>query len=169
LQIFTNPRTLDLRQRAHHVWAWFRSDDRLKIVRYIVFGTAVSIGYTLNVVALVRLLPWLSPELSSALSFVIWTPLSYVGHRNFTFTFTGRLSASGVRFFAAFVARLVASAYTVHLATLFEMNYMVGVLANWIVLPLISYFILDFWVFRRPKPAADDAAPPSEEVRVAGG
>jgi putative flippase GtrA len=138
---------------AWHCWARFRLDGRFKIVRYALFGSAVSIGYTLSVVVFVELLGWRNPEFASALSFVIWTPISYIGHRDFTFLFTGHHARSAVKFAAAFIARLAASAYTVHIATMLGMHYLTGVIANWVVLPLISYLILDLWVFRRRPPA----------------
>jgi hypothetical protein len=41
---------------------------------------------------------------------------------------------------------------TVYLTTtVSDTAYLIGVLANWIVLPLVSYLILDVWVFRTPK------------------
>jgi putative flippase GtrA len=142
-------------------WTKMRVDRRFKLVRYAALGCAVSAGYTLNVIAFVELLDWKSPALASAASFLIWTPISYVVHRDFTFRFDGGNMSSAVKFAAAFSARLAASAYTVYLAAIFGLPYLVGVLANWVVLPLISYFILDFWVFRPFEPPAD-CAPDSE-------
>lgn len=140
---------------AIRAWGTFWLESRFfKIARHAIFGSAISIGYTINVVVFVELLRWPSPELASALSFIIWTPISYVVHRDLTFLVAGHRLASFLRFLAAFVVRLVASAYTVHLAAIFGLNYMVGVIANWTVLPLISYFILDLWVFRPPSVAA---------------
>jgi putative flippase GtrA len=61
-----------------------------------------------------------------------------------------------VKYALAFLARLAASAYTVHLATAaFGSSYIAGVLANWIVLPLISYVIMDLWVFRAKTQTAE--------------
>ncbi len=117
-------------------WTQFRGDPRLKLLRYAAAGVAVSAGYTLTVILLVDGLGWIEPVSASALSFVIWTPISYVVHRDFSFLFTGRQAAAVLKFLIAFVVRLAAAAYTVHLATaVFGQSYLVGVLANWIVLP----------------------------------
>ena len=125
------------------------TDERFRLVRYFVSGVAISTGYTVTVMVLVELLRWMDPVAASTLSFVIWTPVSYAVHRDFTFRFRGDHFAAAVKFLLAFVARLAGSAYVVYLATeLLGWNYMVGVLANWIVLPLINYLVLSLWVFR---------------------
>src|SRR5581483_4104896 len=111
------------------------------------------LGYTLTVVLLVERFA-MAPPAASAASFILWTPPSYLVHRDFTFVFA---AAAGqylalAKFAAAFVGRLAASAYTVHLlSTVFGLPYLAGVLANWLVLPLIGYLVMDFWVFRVPR------------------
>jgi putative flippase GtrA len=137
---------------ATQTWSLVWFDQRFKIGRYALVGSAVSIGYTINVVAFVEILHWPSPEWASALSFVIWTPISYLAHRDFTFIVHRPGLASLLKFVAAFVARFAASAYSVHLVATLGLHYIVGVMANWIVLPLISYLILDLWVFRASSP-----------------
>jgi putative flippase GtrA len=134
---------------VRQAWMTIRQNRRLTFFRYAIVGVAVSTGYTVNVILFVEFLGWGNPEFASALSFLIWTPISYLGHRDFTFLFAGDPVSSAIKFAVAFVARLAVSSYTVHVATLFGMHYLVGVLANWIVLPAISYFVLDLWVFRK--------------------
>ena len=125
------------------------TSERFRLLRYFVSGVAISTGYTITVMVLVELLRWMEPVAASTLSFVIWTPVSYAVHRDFTFRFRGDHFAAAVKFLLAFVGRLAGSAYVVYLATeLLGWNYMVGVLANWIVLPLINYLVLSLWVFR---------------------
>ena len=142
--------------REHHVpaalrrmLARFRTGDRFRLPRYIVSGVAVSTGYTVTVLALVDLLHWLTPVAASTVSFIVWTPVSYAVHRDFTFRFDGQAWAAAAKFAVTFVIRLLASAYVVHVATAqFELHYLAGVLLNWIVLPLINYLALSLWVFR---------------------
>jgi putative flippase GtrA len=140
--------------RPRFSWSVFRRHPQMKLVRYALAGTAVSVGYTVTVVLLVDGLRWMSPEFASAASFALWTPISYWIHRDFTFLFEvgGSQVTAIVKFIISFVFRLALAAYTVHLATtLFGSPYLVGVLANWIVLPLFSYLVLDLWVFRRAR------------------
>ena len=135
--------------RARRLWLAFRRDPRLKLVRYGVSGVAISVGYTVTVVLLVECCGWTMPALASAASFVIWTPVSYFVHRNFTFRFAGGQTGATIKFGLAFLARLAASAYTVHLATeTFGSSYLIGVLTNWFLLPLINYTVMNSWVFR---------------------
>ena len=127
----------------------FRTGDEFRLLRYIVSGVAVSTGYTVTVLALVDLLHWLDPVAASTVSFIVWTPVSYAVHRDFTFRFRGHEWTAAAKFIVTFVARLLASAYVVYVATAqFELHYLVGVLLNWIVLPLVNYLALSLWVFR---------------------
>jgi putative flippase GtrA len=140
---------------ARRLWLLFRSHPRLQLARYACSGVAISAGYTATVVLLVELCGWRMPALASAVSFLIWTPVSYLVHRNFTFRFAGDQTAASIKFALAFFVRLAASAYTVHLATeTFGSSYLVGVLTNWFVLPLINYAVMDLWVFRSKAVAA---------------
>jgi putative flippase GtrA len=126
--------------------------EQLKIVRYFIAGVLISIGYTLTVVMMVEWTGWLRPSLASAASFAFWTPVSYYGHRDFTFRFEGEDGAAAGKFLITFVLRLAASAGVVYVAVdLLAFHYLFGVFMNWIVLPLISYFVLKLWVFRAGK------------------
>jgi putative flippase GtrA len=140
-----------------YAWAILRRHPQLKLARYALAGAAVSAGYTLTVILLVDGLGWMQPELASAASFALWTPISYWVHRDFTFLYavSGGQVAAIIKFVISFLFRLALAAYTVHLATtLFGSPYLVGVLANWVILPLVSYLVLDLWVFRTSRAEA---------------
>jgi putative flippase GtrA len=129
------------------------ADHRLSIVRYFFAGVAVSLGYTITVVILVEQLKWFGPSGASAVSFLLWTPVSYFAHRNFTFRFGHAQGAAMIKYFVSFVLRLAASALVIVVAIDYlDMHYVVGVLMNWIVLPMINYFVLKLWVFAAPQP-----------------
>lgn len=141
-------------------WTTFRFDPRLRLCRYAAIGVVISLGYTLNVIFFVEVVKWKQPALASAVCFVIWTPISYWAHRDFTFLFAGPRLSSAAKFTVTFLGRLAASAYTVYAAnTVLGMHYLVGVLANWIVLPLLSYLVLKLWVFRSRTPEAGTSLP----------
>lgn len=127
----------------------FLLSDRLRLFRYFVGGVMVSTGYTITVVLLVEWFGWHSSSLASGASFLIWTPISYIVHREFTFRFVGALFWPSIRFLATVILRLGASVGVVEVATAaIGAHYIFGVFTNWIVLPLISYFVLRSWVFR---------------------
>jgi putative flippase GtrA len=151
-----------VRQRLRFLWGGFRNGPRFKLIRYAFAGAAISVGYTLTVILLVDGLHWLTPALASAVSFALWTPVSYWVHRDFTFLFTvaSGQAAAIVKFVVSFVFRLAAAAYIVEaMAGAFGSRYLVGVLANWLILPLISYLIMDVWVFRAPSAGRSAGGP----------
>jgi putative flippase GtrA len=130
--------------------AWLR-DDRFSIVRYFASGVTLAFVYTVTVVALVDWLHWCGPVWASMISFALWTPGAYLAHRHFTFRHERADGSSPVKFFVSFVVRLAASALVVTVAVdYFGLHYIVGILLNWFVLPLINYFILKLWVFAAP-------------------
>jgi putative flippase GtrA len=123
--------------------------DQLRLTRYFVAGVGVSIGYTLTVVALVHWLSFVSAEVANAASLILWTIISYVVHREWTFRFDGGYGRSAARFIFIFVAKLVASIAVIALITrYYQSSYLIGVVVNWVVLPLISYVGMKLWVFR---------------------
>jgi putative flippase GtrA len=126
-----------------------------------VAGVAVSLGYTVTVILLVWL-GWLTPPIASAVSFALWTPVSYYAHRDFTFRFEGANAAAIVKFTVAFVLKFIASAGVVYVAMeYFGAHYLFGVLMNWVIGPVINYLVLHFWVFRtRREPHLVDSPSP---------
>lgn len=137
------------RLSSHHLSFVSR---HLSFVRYAVAGVAISVGYTLTVFVLVEKAGWPGPASASAISFVLWTPVSYFVHRDFTFRFAHRYRSAGIKYLVSFFLRLAASALVVAVAIdYFQLHYLVGALMNWIVLPMINYFVLKLWVFTAPE------------------
>lgn len=123
--------------------------DPATLARYFIAGVVVSLGYTLTVVIMIEWLGWHDPVTANAVSLCLWTPLSYIAHRDFTFRFDGASGASALKFALTFTAKLLVSALVVSLATeILGIHYIFGVLANWIAIPLATYLILKLWVFR---------------------
>jgi putative flippase GtrA len=124
--------------------------DQLRLIRYFVAGVAVSLGYTVSVVALVDWVAFISPEEANAISLGLWTIISYIVHRQFTFRFDGTYGGSALRFIVTFVLKLVASAGVITLVTKYcQSSYLIGLALNWVILPLISYVAMKLWVFER--------------------
>jgi len=59
--------------------------SRFSLARYLIAGVAVSIGYTVTIVALVSWFAWTGPEAANVISLILWTIVSYFVHRDFTF------------------------------------------------------------------------------------
>ena len=124
--------------------------DQFRLIRYLVAGVAVSLGYSFTIVALVDWVTLLGPEAANVISLTLWTIISYVVHRGFTFRFDGAYSGSVARFIVIFVVKLLASVAVIALVTrYYQSSYLIGVLLNWVVTPLISYVAMKLWVFQR--------------------
>jgi len=151
--------------------------DRFRLMRYFVAGVAVSLGYTFTIMALVDWLRFVSAEAANVISLILWTIISYIVHREFTFRFDGGYSGSAARFIFVFMLKLLASVVVIALTTrYYQSSYLIGVLVNWVVLPLISYVAMKLWVFERSHPIEpfnlkkthlrEPTAPPSKRSTV---
>jgi len=124
--------------------------DRFQLVRYLIAGTTVSLGYSFTIVALASWLRLLGAEAANVVSLFVWTIVSYIAHREFTFGFDGGYSRTAARFVFIFLLKLGASAAVIAAVTgYYKDSYLIGVIANWVVLPLVSYAALKFWVFQQ--------------------
>jgi putative flippase GtrA len=124
--------------------------DQFRLIRYLVGGVAVSLGYSLTIVALVDWAVLLGPEAASVLSLILWTIISYVIHREFTFRFDGTYRGSVARFILIFLLKLLASIAVIAVITrYYQSSYLIGVFLNWVAMPLISYVAMKLWVFQR--------------------
>jgi putative flippase GtrA len=129
----------------------FLSSDEFRPMRYLFAGIAVSLGYTLTIVALVDWSALLSPEAANIASLVLWTAISYIIHREFTFRFDGAYGDSTKRFIFIFILKLLASVAMISVMTRhYQSSYLIGVFLNWVMLPLVSYVAMKLWVFQRP-------------------
>ena len=122
--------------------------DQFRLIRYFFAGVAISLGYTVTIIALVD---WLvSPEVANVVSLILWTIISYFVHREFTFRYDGAYFGSTARFVFVFVIKLLASVAVIAFITrYYQSSYLIGVMLNWVVLPLISYVAMKLWVFER--------------------
>jgi putative flippase GtrA len=124
--------------------------DHFRLIRYLVAGVAVSLGYSLTVFVLVDRVALFGPEAANIVSLTLWTIISYLVHREFTFRFDGAYRGSMGRFIFIFILKLLASVAVIALTTrYYKSSYLIGVVLNWVVLPLISYVAMKFWVFQR--------------------
>ncbi len=118
-----------------------------ELTRYFVVGVLVSLGYTITVLIIVEKLQVATPVVASIISFFLWAPASYVGHKEFTFEYSGELGMSAVKFFVVFGAKLIASVLAIIIVQSLGYSYIFGVLANWFVIPVATFIVLKLWVF----------------------
>lgn len=123
--------------------------DHFRLIRYLGAGVAVSLGYSLTIVALVDWVALLGPEAANVVSLILWTIISYLVHREFTFRFDGNYRGSAARFIFIFVLKLLASVAVIAVTIrYYKSSYLIGVFLNWVVMPLISYVAMKLWVFQ---------------------
>jgi putative flippase GtrA len=122
--------------------------DIFQVLRYFGAGLLVSLGYTITVVLMVEVFGWSNPSIANAVSFILWTPVSYFAHKMFTFRDSQNTAESAVKFFVIFLAKLATSVLVIEATTRFlSHHYFVGLLLNWVVIPLVTFVLLKFWVF----------------------
>jgi putative flippase GtrA len=141
-----------------HIQLWLirlLRSNQLELLRYFMAGVGISTGYTLSVIFLMEVMHWESPDVANAVSFAAWAPVSYLVHRRFTFQFNGEHALSFMRFVVTFFVKfLISIALMAGVTGLIQAHYLIGVLFNWVVVPLGTYLVLGLWVFRS-EPARD--------------
>lgn len=118
-----------------------------ELTRYFVVGVLVSLGSALTIVAIVEYFAIVTPVIANIISFVLWTPASYVGHKDFTFEYSGAMQMTAVKFFVVFGAKLLVSILAIMLFQYFGYSYIFGVISNWVLVPVATFIVLKLWVF----------------------
>ena len=108
------------------------------IATFIYFISANLLIYT-NIV---------SPIIASSIAFIITMPISFLGHRNFTFR-AGQKNISYLKRYLSYaIIGFVCSNFIIFLTTLTSLiNAYIGVAMVTLVLPIINFLALKFFVF----------------------
>lgn len=142
-----------------------------RVVRYIVVGGGVTIFYSFLTVVLVsgRLVD--DPTAASALASVISLPLSFLVHRRFTYADAGSDRSLWQRFAIIAASNLAFTVASMKAVDLLHGPYWIGLVAGWVVIPLLNYTINAVWVFRTRSFLAFDreAAPQTQRTREVNG
>lgn len=126
----------------------------LRFIRFGLVGALATGTYAVAVLALVRW-PGLGPTMASVVAYIIATPVSYFGQRNFTFASEGSLHRELPRFLVVQVINLAAAAVVMWIVSeQLGADPAIGVVAVVMVIPLMTYILLNQSVFNHGKPAA---------------
>lgn len=136
-----------------------------KLSRFGVVGAAATVAYALAAALFVEVLSW-PPIIASVAGFFSALPISYFGHRNWTFRSTGRHNAEMVRFI---ITATVSFAFVVGSMTLavdvLNLHYLVGVFAACVLVPIGTFVAMNLLVFRNQRDHEPvDAAPQSDDL-----
>lgn len=130
--------------------AWTQSAPHLsaRAIRYALVGVgngAVFAGTSVLAVSLFNI----HPIAASGLGYLCSVPLSFVGHRNFTFRSENAWQGEAGRFLLVHSCCLAASVIIMSTVTAMRMPYSLGLLGAVLLIPLVNFLVSNFWVFTR--------------------
>jgi putative flippase GtrA len=128
----------------------------VRIARYGVVGTVLTVVYSIAIVAFVSGLHLPSPTLASILAYAVMLPLAYLAHRYVTFRDAAADPSQPWRFAVTTTAGFVVSTGGMYwLNAVLGYSYYYGIGLTWALIPAANFAIYLVWVFRpgRPHPA----------------
>ncbi len=120
-----------------------------RVVVYGFVGVAVSVFYSLAIVACVFLLDPIRPTVASIVAFVITLPIAYLAHSRVSFSDRLHDKAEPLRFVLSTAANLVVAVGGMYWITeIADRSYLLGIAWNWLVIPAMNFASYMLWVFR---------------------
>ena len=125
-----------------------------RVGRYGCVGLAVSLFYSLAVIACVHFWPSIGPTLASAIAFIITVPIAYFAHRNISFFDSQRDAFEPLRFAVTTAASFVLAVGGMYWITeIAGREFLLGIAWNWLIIPVVNFVVYIVWVFRATRPA----------------
>ena len=123
-----------------------------RILRYGGVGLAVSVIYSLAVIAVVHILPPIGPTMASVLAFGIVLPMSWLAHGRISFGDRPRDVFQPLRFVVTTTASFVIAVGGMYWITeIAGRSYLFGIAWNWAIIPAMNFTIYMVWVFRNAR------------------
>jgi putative flippase GtrA len=129
-----------------------------KLVRFALVGATNGIIYAAATALYIEILG-VNSTLASGMGYFTVLPFAFVAQREFTFAGRGRVGLELIRFVATHLASLGVSVLAMFTAVDYlGLHYIVGIAAAIGLVPLVTFFVMDRWVFRNqgPSPAEDE-------------
>ena len=118
-----------------------------KVLRFPLVGAMSSGIYALGTALCIA--QWhMAHELASLSGYLMALPFSFFGHRNFTFGANGRISAELLRFCGVHAIGIALSWTCMTVVDRLHLHYAFGIVGAVVLVPVVSFLILDRWVFR---------------------
>lgn len=129
---------------------WVQSAPHLsaRAVRYALVGLGNGVvfsGTTAFAVSFLRM----SPVLASALGYLCSVPLSFFGHRSFTFRSQNAWQGEAGRFVLVHSCCLAASVLIMGVITGMGLPYYLGLAGAVMLIPIMNFLVSNFWVFAK--------------------
>ena len=120
-----------------------------RVVKYGCVGFAVSLFYSLAVIAFVWQWHSISPTMASILAFIVTLPVAYLAHANFSFADRSYDTFQPLRFALSTAATFIVSTGGMYWITeIAHRSYLLGIAWTWLMIPAMNLSIYLFWVFR---------------------
>jgi len=120
-----------------------------RVFVYGCVGIAVSVFYSLAVVACVWLLHPISPTLASVVAFAISVPVAYLAHAKVSFSDSPFDKLQPLRFVISTATSFILSIGGMYLITeVAGQCYLFGIAWNWLTIPGMNFLSYMLWVFR---------------------
>ena len=125
-----------------------------RMVRYGGVGVAVSVIYSLVVIAVVQV-PRVGPTMASILAFGIVLPMAWFAHRNISFGDREGDAFQPLRFALSTTASFIVAVGGMYWITeIADQTYLLGIAWNWLIIPAANFLVYMFWVFRNGRQPA---------------
>jgi putative flippase GtrA len=137
--------------RSHHLARLPRRNLVAKAMRFALVAL-VSGGIFVLVTSLCVSGLGLDPKIGSAAGYLASLPFNFVAHRQYTFVAKGTVWREALRFVIVHAANIAVSIGAVA-ATVdgLGLHYGFGMIAALMLVPLVTFILMNFWVFRIQK------------------
>jgi putative flippase GtrA len=120
-----------------------------RVLRYGCAGIAISLLYSLAVIACVRVLHPISPTIASIIAFIIIVPVAYLAHGRVSFSDRPYDTFQPLRFAVSTTASFTVAVGGMYWITeIAGHSYLLGIAWNWLMIPTMNFLTYMFWVFR---------------------
>lgn len=121
-----------------------------KCLRFVSVGIANALVYALSTGVYAHIFAF-SATLASGLGYATALPLAFIAHRKFTFKADGSITPQLARFLGNhFLGFSLALIIPWLITDLLNWPIWMGMGATVLLVPVISYLLMDNWVFARP-------------------
>jgi putative flippase GtrA len=125
-------------------WRSFR-----RMLRYGCVGIAISLLYSLAVIACMQAPQPMTPTMASVLAFIVTLPVGYLAHGRVTFSDRPYDTLQPLRFaISTGTSFIVAVGGMYWITEIAGRNYLLGIAWNWLIIPATNFLTYMFWVFR---------------------
>ena len=125
-----------------------------RVGRYGCVGLAVSLFYSLAVIACLHFWPPIGPTLASVIAFTVTLPIAYIAHRNISFSDRQRDGFQPLRFAVTTATSFVLAVGGMYWITeIAGRSFLLGIAWTWLIIPAVNFVVYMLWVFRTTQTA----------------